>query len=78
MGNGPFCDRNLETLLVVDVGAQFQGYTFRLYPKNRLLLEELVGQPITSSSIFVSNEEGEALTLRISQSVCPFVLCLPV
>ena len=42
--------------MIVSVGFQFQGCTFRLHPKNRLQLQDLFRQPIASASVLDLSE----------------------
>ncbi len=57
--------------MAVNVGAQFQGCSFRLHPKNRLLLQERFGQTIDSASVFVSNEAEEPFAIAYQSKWLP-------
>jgi|GEM_PF-2678319 len=57
--------------MIVNVGFQFQGCTFRLHPKNRLQLQDLFRQPIASASVFVSNESNQPFAVAYQSKWLP-------
>ncbi|NEQ67116.1 MAG: hypothetical protein F6K21_16735 [Symploca sp. SIO2D2] len=62
---------SISNEVIIDVGHQLNGYTFRLAPKSEQLLAQLFAEAFSPTTLFISSETEQEFTTTYSAKWLP-------